>query len=278
MPLIKVTDPAEPRLDPYLRLTDRQLRSLVEPVRARMICESEIVIDVALDQGLVPDSLFVSEHHLPTLSATLGRLDPDVPVYTAPPEVMSRVTGFAVTRGVFGCFPRPAEASCEDVLAGIDAKRGKARVAVLEGQVDVSNVGAIFRSAAALGADAVLLSPTCADPLNRRAMRVSMGTVLQVPWAHLPEPWPQGAVDLLHAHGYRCAALALDPQALPLDDPALAAEPKLALFFGTEGPGLSPAALAACDQSVIIPMAHGVDSLNVAAASAVTFWQLCGRV
>lgn len=280
MPLIEVTSTDDRRLDPYLRLTDRQLRSLVDPTRARMICESALVIEVALDMGYIPQSLFVNSQHLASISELLerfARLDPAIPIYTASPQVMSSITGFNVTRGIFGCFPRPTESVCDDVLASLDAARTPSRVAVLEGQVDVSNVGAIFRSAAALGVDAVLLSPTCADPLNRRSLRVSMGTVLQVPWAHLPEPWPAGAVNLLHDHGYTCAALALDPHAVPLDDPSLAAEPRLALFFGTEGPGLSPAALAACDRTVIIPMQHGVDSLNVAAASAVTFWQLCRR-
>lgn len=277
MPLIEVTDIEDPRLNPYLRLTDRQLRSLVDPSRAQMICESAYVIEVALDTGYIPQSLFINSQHLATISEILDRvaaLDRHIPVYTAPPQVMSKITGFVVTRGIFGCFPRPEEKTCTEVLGGLGTP---SRVAVLEGQVDVSNVGAIFRSAAALGADAVLLSPTCADPLNRRSLRVSMGTVLQVPWARLPEPWPTGAANLLHDHGYTCAALALDQHALPLDDPTLAADPKLALFFGTEGPGLSPAARAACDRTVIIPMRHGVDSLNVAAASAVTFWQLCAR-
>ena len=277
MPLIEVTDIDDPRLNPYLRLTDRQLRSFVDPSRAQMICESAYVIEVALDTGYIPQSLFINSQHLATVSNILDRVtavDRQIPIYTAPPQVMSKITGFAVTRGIFGCFPRPEERTCADVLDGLGTP---SRVAVLEGQVDVSNGGAIFRSAAALGADAVLLSPTCADPLNRRSLRVSMGTVLQVPWARLPKPWPAAAIDLLHRHGYTCSALALDQEAIPLDDPTLAADPRLALFFGTEGPGLSPAALAACDRTVIIPMRHGVDSLNVAAASAVAFWQLCAR-
>lgn len=272
MPIIYTHDPTDPRLDPYLRLTDRQLRSLVEPANAQMICESRLVIEVALDQGLAPRSLFVDERHLPALADVIARIGPDVPVYAAPIELMSKVTGYHVTRGFLACFPRPVP---PDAGALLDALPARARVAVLEDVVDVTNVGAIFRSAAALGADAVLLAPRCADPLSRRALRVSMGTILQVPWAFLPEPWPKAAADALRARGFSCAALALDRRALPLDDPVLKAQDRLALFFGTEGTGLTPAALAACDRTVIIPMRHGVDSLNVAASAAVAFWELC---
>ncbi len=269
MSLVHVVDPYDPRLDSYLRLSDRQLRSVLDPGRARMICESRIVIDVALAQGLKPISLLIDERRLDAINAFVARIPPEVPIYVTSTEILSATVGFSVTRGIFGCFPRPTPVDPAQLLVGAR------RVAVLENIVDVTNVGAIFRSAAALGIDAVLLAPRCADPLTRRALRVSMGTILQVPWAFFGTPWPQGACDQLHEQGFCCAALAVEQQALPLDSPVLAAEERLALFFGTEGDGLSHEALAGCDRIVTIPMKHGVDSLNVAAASAVVFWELC---
>lgn len=271
MPVIYISDSNDPRLDDYLRLSDRQLLSKVDPQRSRMICESRLVIEVALDQGLRPLSLFVDQRHEEALSPLFSRLDPDVPVCLAPTELMSDIRGYNITRGILGCFPRPAQRDPRELL------RDARRVAVLEDIVDVTNVGAILRSAAALGVDAVLLAPTCADPLRRRALRVSMGTALVVPWARLPKPWPASGLDLLHEQGFCCAALALEEDAWALDDPRLVAQERLALFFGTEGDGLSSRALAGCDRTVVIPMSRGVDSLNVAAASAVAFWELCRR-
>jgi tRNA G18 (ribose-2'-O)-methylase SpoU len=186
-------------------------------------------------------------------------------------DVLSRITGFEVTRGYLGVFRRPAPRAQEDVL------RGARRLAVLEGIVDVSNVGAVFRSASALGIDGVLLAPGCADPYTRRALRTSMGCALRIPWARLGTPWPGSGIGLLHDHGFCCCALALRDDARPLDDPVLKEHERLALFLGTEGAGLSQKAIDACDERVVIPMSHGVDSLNVAAAASVAFWELRRR-
>ena len=273
MPTIHVTDLADERLDVYARLTDHQLRNALEPEQAVMVVESPFAREVALREGYEPLSLLLDERHAESILPLAETVDPSVPVFLAPREVMSELVGFKVTRGVMGAFRRPRPRSVDEVL---EAAR---RVAVLEGLVDVSNVGAIFRSAAALGVDAVLLDPRCADPLARRALRVSMGTVLQVPWAVFPErgevAWPVGALSQLHDRGFHVAAMALVDGATPLDRPQLAMHERLALVFGSEGWGISNKALEACDEAVIIPMAHGVDSLNVAASSAVAFWQLC---
>lgn len=266
--IYRIEDPQDSRIDVYARLTEHQLRNKLEPERAVMIAESRFVIEAALAQGLTPLSLLLDERHLESMAELLSQLPPEVPVYAATREVMSRIVGFEVTRGYLCALRRPQPQGLEDVL------REARRVAVLEGIVDVSNVGAIFRSAAALGLDGVLLAPGCADPYSRRALRVSMGCALKVPWARLSEPWPSAAVDQLHEHGFTCAALALTDDALHLDNPALAAHEHLALFLGTEGWGLTAKTLAACDTSVIIPMANGVDSLNVGAAAAVAFWEL----
>ena len=268
MAIIQITDPRDSRIDVYARLTEHQLRSRLEPSQAIAIAESRLVIEVALERGLEPVSLLLDERHLDTMAEVLDHLPEETPVYATTREVMSQITGFEVTRGYLGAFRRPQERSLEEVLA--DARRA----AVLEGIVDVSNVGAIFRSAAALGLDAVLLAPGSADPLSRRALRVSMGCVLKVPWARLPKPWPYAATEALHAHGFTCAALALRDDALSLSDPTLKDQERLALFLGTEGTGLTPKAIAACDTSIIIPMANEVDSLNVAAAAAIAFWEL----
>ena len=256
------------RLDVYARLTEHQLRNRLEPERAVMIAESHFVIETALDVGVEPLSLLVDERHLESLADLIARLPEETPVYAATREVLSGIVGFEVTRGYFAAMRRPRERSAAEVLAGAR------RVAVLEGIVDVSNVGAIFRSAAALGIDAVLLAPGCADPFSRRALRTSMACALKVPWARMEKPWPDAATQLLHERGFACAALALRDDALRLDDPALAARERIALFLGTEGTGLTKRAIDACDTSVIIPMANGVDSLNVAAAAAIAFWEL----
>lgn len=259
----------DPRLDAYARLTEHQLRSRLEPERAMLVAESRNVIDVALSQGMEALSFLVDESHLESAGDLFGRAGADVPVFVLPQEQLERLCGFKVTRGLLACMRRPAARSVEDVLAGAR------NVVVLEDLVDVTNVGALFRSAAALGADAILLSPRCADPLCRRAVRVSMGTVFQVPWARVDEGlWPGACADMLRGRGFSCLALALTPDARAIDDPTLELGEKRALFFGCEGWGLTDAALAACDQSLIIPMTHGVDSLNVAASSAVAFWQL----
>ena len=268
MKIIQIDDPGDPRLDVYARLTDHQLRNRLDPARAVTIAESHYVIETALERGLEPLSLLLDERHLDAMADLIASLPADVPVYAASREVLSSITGFQVTRGYFCALRRPAERPLEEVL------EGARRVAVLEGVVDVTNIGTIFRSAAALGMDAVLLAPACADPLSRRALRVSMGCVLKVPWARLPEPWPQAGASALHERGFTCVALALSDDALKLDDPALAAHERLALFFGTEGTGLTKPALDACDLTAIIPMANGVDSLNVATAAAIAFWEL----
>lgn len=259
----------DPRLDAYARLTEHQLRSRLEPERAMLVAESRNVIDVALAQGIEPLSFLVDESHLASAADLFARAPEEVPVFVLPQEQLERLCGFKVTRGLLACFRRPAERGAAEVLDGAR------NVVVLEDLVDVTNVGALFRSAAALGADAVLLSPRCADPLCRRAVRVSMGTVFQVPWARVEAgAWPAACADELRARGFSLSALALADGALPIDDPGLDLGQKRALFFGCEGWGLTDAALASCDQALIIPMAHGVDSLNVAASSAVAFWQL----
>ena len=262
--IIDITDWNAPQLDVYSRLTEAQLKNRLHPEDGLFIAESPVVIGYALDAGYEPVSLLMERRHIAGKAATLIARCGDIPVYTADQEMLSRLTGYPLTRGVLCAMRRPAPRAVEAVCA--DARR----VAVLEGIVDTTNIGAIFRSAAALGMDAVLLSPTCCDPLNRRAVRVSMGTVFQVPWARLG-CWPD---DTLNALGFKTAAMALSDDAVSIDDPALMAEPRLAIVLGTEGDGLARSTIARCDYTVKIPMAHGVDSLNVAAASAVAFWQL----
>ena len=269
MSIVRVDDARDPRLASYVSLTSHQLRNRLEPERGILVCESAIAIRVALAEGLRPLSMLVGEDRLEAVSELIGELPPEVPVYVMPQEAMEGLTGYRVNRGVLAEMQRPTVPSVGEVLAGAR------RAAVLEGLVDVTNVGAAFRSAAALGVDAVIVAPTCADPFSRRAVRVSMGTVFQVPWARADAPWPQGCVQTLHEAGFACAAFALRDDALPLGDPAIAAHERLALFFGTEGTGLTAPVIDACNLVVRIPMRPGVDSLNVAAASAVAFWELC---
>ena len=269
--IIEITDLSAPELAPYTRLTEAQLRNKLEPEKGIFIAESPKVIGTALDAGCEPLSFLMERRQIDGPAAGVLARCPDTPVYTAPRETLQTLTGYALTRGVLCAMRRPRLPSVEEVCA-----RAR-RVAVLEGIVDHTNVGAIFRSAAALGIDAVLVTPTCCDPFYRRAVRVSMGTVFQVPWARIGEDaadWPQKGVERLHALGFRTAAMALTDNSVRIDDAQLAAEPRLAIVLGTEGDGLSPRTIAACDYTVKIPMAHGVDSLNVAAASAVAFWQL----
>ncbi|WP_314026019.1 RNA methyltransferase [Olsenella uli] len=268
----EIGDIGDPRIDAYVRLTDRQLRSVLDPNSALVILESLNVITLAVREGVELVSVFVERRHLERLLAELPSLsERDIEVFVASRAVMSEVVGFNVVRGYLAAARRPHPREAQEVL------EGASRVAVLEGLTDVSNVGALFRSAAALGVDALLLAPTCADPFNRRAIRTSMGTVFQLPWAPAPRPWPQATFDALRADGFTSVALALDEHAVRLDDPALTDSGRVALFFGSEGTGLSDDVLSAVDRSAIIPMSRGVDSLNVAASSAVAFWELCAR-
>lgn len=259
------------RLDVFARLTNHQLRARLESERGVLIAETRLVVERALDSGLTPVSALVEEGRLASLEALLARLPDACPVFVLPKEQMERLCGYKVTRGVLAAFERPTRPATEELLA---ASR---RLAVLEGLVDTTNVGAVFRSAAALGADGVLLSPDCADPFTRRAVRVSMGTVFQVPWTRWEGSWPKGATDALADAGFFRLALALRDDALPLGAPELAGHDRLALLFGCEGYGLAEATLAEADACAIIPMSHDVDSLNVAASSAVAFWELFQR-
>lgn len=272
MAISRITSLADSRLDPYLRLSERQLRSVLHPEEALVILESLFVIKLAFERELDVVSVLVDERHVGALeSAVPGLGEKGVDVLVANRGLLSQVTGFNVTRGYMAAARRPAAGSLCDVLEGARS------VAVLEGLVDVSNLGAIFRNAAALGVDGVVLAPECADPLNRRAVRVSMGNVFLVPWAVAPRPWPGALMDELRQRGFGTVAMALDERAVRLDDSSLRRDPKTALFFGTEGTGLTRPVLDGVDRTVIIPMARGVDSLNVAASSAVAFWELFAR-
>ena len=269
--IIEITDFHAPELDPYARLTQNQLRNRLEPEKGIFIAESPKVIDRALDAGYKPVSLLMERKQITGPAAGILSRCGDASVYTADREMLAELTGFELTRGVLCAFRRPAPCPVEELC------RDARRVAVLEGIVDSTNVGAIFRSAAALNMDAVLINPSCCDPLCRRAVRVSMGTVFQVPWGQLgetPADWPEKGMDILHSLGFKTAAMALSDRSVSIDDEQLAKEPKLAIVLGTEGDGLAAGTIASCDYTVKIPMSHGVDSLNVAAASAVAFWQL----
>ena len=269
MTIVEITDLSLPELAPYAALTEAQLRSRQEPQLGLFIAESETVIRNAVRAGCEPLSLLMERRHLSGRGKELTSLCGDVPVYTADSAVLASLTGYSLTRGFLAAFRRPQSRSVEQVCGG-----GR-RIAVLEGITDAANVGAAFRSAAALGVDAMLLSPTCCDPLNRKAMRVSMGTVLSLPWARLDAGWPRSGMERLHALGFRTAALALTDRSVSIDDPALKMEPRLALLLGTEGTGLLQETIDLSDYTVKIPMARGVDSLNGAAAGAVAFWELC---
>ena len=269
--IIEITDFHAPELDPYARLTQNQLRNRLEPEKGIFIAESPKVIDRALDAGYKPVSLLMERKQITGPAAGILSRCGDAPVYTADREMLAELTGFELTRGVLCAFHRPAPRPVEELC------KNARRVAVLEGIVDSTNVGAIFRSAAALNMDAVLINPSCCDPLCRRAVRVSMGTVFQVPWGQLgetPADWPEKGMDILHSLGFKTAAMALSDRSVSIDDEQLAKEPKLAIVLVTEGDGLAAGTIASCDYTVKIPMSHGVDSLNVAAASAVAFWQL----
>ncbi len=269
--IIEITDLAQPELDVFARLTEAQLRNRLEPEKGVFIAESPKVIQCALDAGLTPVSLLMERKHIQGQAKEILARCGEVPVYTADRDLLASLTGYPLTRGILCAMRRPKLPTAEALCAGAR------RLAVLEGIVDSTNVGAIFRSAAALGMDGVLLTPSCGDPLYRRAARVSMGTVFQIPWTRIgsqPSDWPQAGLDRLRALGFKTAAMALSDTSVSLEDPRLAAEDKLAIVLGTEGDGLASATIAQCDYTVRIPMYHGVDSLNVAAASAVAFWQL----
>jgi len=263
----EITDFSAPELDVYARLTENQLANRADPANGLFIAESPLVIGRALDAGFEPVSFLMESRHVEGKAAEiLARCRADIPVYAAELEVLTQLTGFHLTRGMLCAMRRPLLPSAKEVCTGAR------RIAVLENVVNPTNLGAIFRSAAALGMDAVLLTSAGSDPFYRRALRVSMGTVFQVPWAYLPEdePW----TELLHTLGFQTAAMALREDAMELSDARLAGIDKLALVLGTEGDGLKPETVAHCDYTVRIPMSHGVDSLNVAAASAVAFYQL----
>ena len=269
--LIPLTDFSAPELDVYARLTEVQLLNRFEPEKGLFIAESPKVIERALNAGCTPVSILVEDKHVEGEAKDIIARCGDIPVYTAPFEVLTQLTGFKLTRGMLCAMRRPKLPTVQEVCAGAR------RVAVLENVMNPTNIGAIFRSAAALNMDAVLLTPACSNPLYRRAIRVSMGTVFQVPWTFLGDEsveWPADGIKLLKDMGFKTAAMALSDDSVTIKDPQLLAEDKLAIILGTEGDGLSASTIADCDYTVRIPMSHGVDSLNVAAASAVAFWQL----
>lgn len=283
--IIRISSLEDERLDAYTRLTERELRSVLEPEKGIFIAESAKVIERAVRAGLEPVSFLMGERWLDQLMPLLEQVarehpDLEVPVFVGSMELMEDLTGFTVTRGALAAFRRPPMADARVFLDRLcERAQGRpVRVCVLEGIVDHTNVGAIFRSAAALNVDGILVSPTCCDPLYRRAVRVSMGTVFQVPWCRIgseARAWPRDGLSVLHDAGFTCAAMALTDDSVSLDDPALHDIDRLAIFMGTEGAGLKASTIDGCDKTIRIPMAHGVDSLNVAAASAVAFWQLC---
>lgn len=267
--IIEIFDNTLPELDPYYRLTDNQLRNRLEPRNALCIAESTKVIRTALQNGYTPVSFLMEKKHIEGQAKDILDLYPNVPVYTGERELLASLTGYTLTRGILCALKRPFPPLPETICK--DARR----IAVLSGIVDATNIGAIFRSAAALGMDAILLTGTCCDPLIRRAIRVSMGTVFQIPWGYLDMNNDAETPNMLKRMGFKTVAMALTPESVALDDPKLKAEQKLAVILGAEGDGLSHAVIEGCDYSVRIPMYHDVDSLNVAAASAVAFWELC---
>ncbi|MCI6676519.1 MAG: RNA methyltransferase [Clostridiales bacterium] len=269
--IIEITDFSAHELDVYARLTEGQLLNRHEPEKGLFIAESPLVIERALDAGYVPVSLLLEKKHITGQAQHIIARCGEIPVYTAEFDVLTKLTGFQLTRGALCAMHRPPLPTVEEVCAHAR------RIAILENVVNPTNVGAIFRSAAALNMDAVLLTPASSNPLYRRSIRVSMGTVFQIPWTFLgreAEEWPQPGMDILKKLGFKTAAMALRDDSVSIDDPKLMSKEKLAVILGTEGEGLAASTIADCDYTVRIPMSHGVDSLNVAAASAVAFWQL----
>lgn len=276
MPFIEITDINAPELDIYARLKENQLQHYFEPAPGLFIAESPNVIERALNSGCKPHSILVEHTQTDKEAAKIISRCGDIPVYTAPFEVLTKLTGFQLTRGLLCAMYRPALPSVEELC------NNARRIAVLENVMNPTNIGAIFRSAAALGMDAVLLTSGCSDPLYRRASRVSMGTVFQIPWTYLPVKKEASSqtetsynyVNILRELGFTTAAMALKDDSTSVDNPILRTCDKLAVILGTEGEGLCDKTIDSCDYTVMIPMAHGVDSLNVAAASAVAFWEL----
>lgn len=261
--ITEITGLDHPGLDIYSTLTEAQLRNRLEPEKGIFIAESPKVIRVALDAGYTPLSLLCEQRHVTGDAADIISRCGEIPVYTGQRHLLASLTGYTLTRGVLCAMRRPVPPPPQEIC------RNARRIAVIDGVVDTTNIGAIFRSAAALGIEGVLLTPSSCDPLNRRAVRVSMGSVFLVPWTWFDQP-----LQSLPPMGFRTVAMALTDHSVPIDDKALAAEPRLAIILGTEGDGLSSEAIATADYVARIPMAHGVDSLNVAAASAVAFWEL----
>ena len=272
--IIEITDFHAPELDLYARVSEVQLLRYNEPKEGYFIAESPKVIERALNAGYEPLSLLLEPKHVEGEAKEIIERCPDIPVFVAELDVLTKLTGFQLTRGALCAMKRRTLPTVENICSNAR------RIAILENVVNPTNVGAIFRSAAALNMDAVLLTPGCSNPLYRRASRVSMGTVFQVPWTYIgtqETEWPQKGLETLKNLGFKTAAMALSNNSVSIDDPALMAEEKLAIILGTEGDGLATSTIAECDYTVKIPMTHGVDSLNVAAASAVAFWQLGSR-
>lgn len=270
MKIIEVTDLNRPELAVYAELSERQLATIYEPAEGLFIAESPKVIGRALDGGYEPVSFLAEKGQLAEAEEILNRME-DVPIYVAPDEILTKLTGYHLTRGLWCAMRRRTLPTIEEVC------QGAKRIAILEEVVNPTNVGALFRCAAALGMDEVILTGGCSDPLYRRASRVSMGTVFQIPWTMLSKKdgvWPEQAMKTLKEMGFKTAAMALREDSVGIDDSQLNSEEKLAIVLGTEGDGLAGDTIADCDYTVMIPMAHGVDSLNVAAAGAVAFWQL----
>lgn len=270
MKLIEITDYNSKELDIFARTSEAALANLYAPDGGIFIAESPKVIERALTAGYEPESILAERGQLSGEGGHIFDMCPDVPVYTAPMDVLTKITGFKLTRGMLCAMKRRTLPGMDEIC------NGAARLALLENVVNPTNIGAIFRSAAALGIDGILLTPGCADPLYRRAARVSMGTVFQIPWTYIDKTvkWPEEGMAYLHDMGFKTAAFALHDDSVSIDDNRLMSEEKLVIILGTEGDGLADATIADCDYTVKIPMAHGVDSLNVAAASAVAFWQL----
>ena len=272
--IIRIDDFSDPRLDLFVRLTGAQLRSSIESERGVFIAESPTVIEVALDSGCEPIALLTDERLINGSVEKIIERCEGVPIYTAKKDVLEKLTGFALTRGALCAMQRPAMLTLDELLK--DART----VAVLENIADSTNIGAVFRSAAALGVDAVLVTPDCCDPLCRRAVRVSMGTIFRVPWGVIGESqadWRENGVKLLQSHGFKTAAMALNENSVNIDDEALMSEERVAVILGTEGTGLAKSTIENSDYTVMIPMQNEVDSLNVAAAGVIAFWQLVRR-